>query len=56
MVVIGGVSGEGCCKEECVEPGEMLVPEEVAWVGGAPFSFCGGREDKEVAGRELADG
>ena len=56
MEVNGGVSGESCCEEECVEPGEVLVPGEVAWVGGASFSSCGGGEDKEVAGRELADG
>ena len=56
MEVIGGVSSVGCRPEVCKEPDAELVPVEVAWVGGAPFSSCGGREGKEVGGRELADG
>ena len=56
MAVKGGVSGEGCCEEECVQPGGVLIPGELAWVGGSSFSSCGGGEDKEVAGRDLADG
>ena len=56
MVVKGGVSGEGCWWEVYVQSGEVLIPGELAWVGGSSFPSGGGGTEKEVLGRDLADG